>query len=254
MSRPLTTRCLLVGALLAAGVAVHGAPRDIAADLSRAKVVILKSRETKRFGRRGAATAFMAAPGLALTAAHAIHDERETLAWLNGASYRTRLLAVDRERDLAVLRIGTGRLLMKPLRLAETSAGLQLREELLVVAGPSQGPQAKGEPRDRKLIPATFGGHRLQRSAQGKRFYHLRLYTAVSKGDSGSPVVRVRDGKVVGILVTREEPEDGSPSAVAYAAPIEWATPVLAEARKVLQQFNPDTDFYLLTIPTAVSD
>jgi len=242
--RSLLTALILTAALVAAHAAET--PRDAAAELARAKVVVLKSRQPQRFGRRGSAMAFMAAPGLALTAAHAMHPDRETTAWLNGAAYSTRALAMNRSLDVAVIRIGAGRLLLKPIPLAADSHTLALGEQLLIVTGPAQGTNAHGEPSRRRLLPAIYRGRRLQKTVTGKREYHLYLGAQVIPGDSGSPVVRVRDGKVVGILVSRTLPDDGGPSMTAYAAPIEWAFPLLKKARKSARQATPDSEFYLL--------
>lgn len=230
--------------LLLAASAVPGAQsRDAreAADRARTKIVILK---TARPGSAGAATGFMARPGLAITAGHAVAQVTGITAWLNGVSYPARVQAVHPEYDLAILRLRSPELQLKPMSLAEQSVSLTPREELLILAGPSQGPAAKGEPNQRVLIPAAFRVRSRIRDPEGKVGTMLTLDANVERGDSGSPVIRVRDGAVVGVLSSRELPGEDGVSRTAYAVPVETVTPWLDGVAKPAA----DDDFYLFRL------
>jgi S1-C subfamily serine protease len=189
-----------------------------AADRSRTKIVILK---TARHETGGSATGFLARPGLTVTAGHAVSAAASITAWLNGVSYRAGVVASHPDYDLAVLRLHAPELQLKPVQLAPTSAEIQPGEELLVLAGPAQGPRAMGEPNDRVLIPARFRARGPVRDPSGKVESMLTLDASVERGDSGSPVLRARDGAVVGVLSSRELPDEEGVSHTAYAVPVE---------------------------------
>ncbi len=75
----------------------------------------------------------------------------------------------------------------------------------------------------------------------------LALEASVERGDSGSPVVRVRDGRVVGVLSSRRLPDETGVSRVAYAVPAEVVHPWLDAAARRLTPAR-DEDFYLSDI------
>lgn len=208
-----------------------------AADRSRNKIVILK---TARQETSGSATGFLARPGLTVTAGHAVSAATSITAWLNGVSYRAGVVASHPDYDLAMLRLRAPELQLKPVELAATSAEIKPDEELVVLAGPSQGPRAMGEPNERVLIPARFRARGPVRDPGGKLETMLTLDASVERGDSGSPVLRARDGAVVGVLSSRELPDAEGVSHTAYAVPVE----VL---RTWLDQVAPadDDEFYL---------
>jgi S1-C subfamily serine protease len=72
----------------------------------------------------------------------------------------------------------------------------------------------------------------------------LTLDANVERGDSGSPVIRVRDGAVVGVLSSRELPGEDGVSRTAYAVPVETVTPWLDGVTKPAA----DDDFYLFRL------
>jgi S1-C subfamily serine protease len=228
--------------LLAVSAALGAQSRDAreVADRARTKIVILK---TARQGAAGAATGFMARPGLAITAGHAVARATGITAWLNGVSYPARVQAVHPSHDLAVLRLNSPELQLKPMPLAAQSTNLTQREELLILAGPSQGPTAKGEPTQRVLIPASLRMRGPIRDPEGRLAAMLTLDASVERGDSGSPVIRVSDGAVVGVLSSRELPGEDGVSRTAYAVPVETVTPWLDGLA------NPaNEDFYLFRL------
>lgn len=209
------------------------------ADRARTKIVILKSARTTS---NGSATGFLARPGLTVTAAHAVSPTAAITAWLNGVSYRAGLLATHPDYDLAVLKLRAPELQLKPMELASGTAELHPGDELIVLAGPSQGPRAQGEPNDRVLIPARFRARGPVRDPNGKSSQMLTLDASVERGDSGSPILRARDGAVVGVLSSRELPDAEGVSHTAYAVPVEALAPWLD---RVAGPAVADDEFYL---------
>jgi S1-C subfamily serine protease len=245
------TRAFVLGsaaALLAAGLLAplrtEGAAGPLsareAADRGRTKVVVLK---TERAAGPGSATGFLAAPGVVLTAAHALADAGRVTGWLNGVAYGAETMGTHAEYDLAALRLRTGDLLLKPIALAPTSLDLRAGDELVILAGPSQPPGARGDPADRALIPARFHQRVLVRGVDGKLDLMLALDARIRKGDSGSPLIRARDGSVVGIVVSREQADLDGVSLTAYAVPVEVVHPWLAQLQRARDEF------YLFGLP-----
>ena len=207
-----------------------------AADRARTKVVILKTATSRT---SGAATGFVVRPGLVITAGHAVSQATGITAWLNGVSYPAQVTAVHPDFDVAAVRLRAPELRLKPLVLAEKSSDLEPGEELLILAGPSQGADAKGDPATRVLISARLRRRGPVRDPNGKLEPMLVLDASVERGDSGSPVLRVKDGSVVGVLSSRELPAEDGVSRTAYAVPAESIHPWLNSALKG------DDDFYL---------
>ncbi|HEU4751498.1 MAG TPA: serine protease, partial [Armatimonadota bacterium] len=189
-----------------------------AGDRARTKIVILK---TARARANTAATGFLAAPRLVITAGHAIAGAVSVTGWVNGVGYPAQTAGVDADRDLAALRLSAPELELKPVVLARSSQALQENEELVIPTGPSQGPEARGDPAERLLLPARFVGRRYARNAAGKVDLVLTLQAHIRRGDSGSPVIRARDGTVVGVVTSRQLPDENDVSYHAYAVPVE---------------------------------
>ncbi|MCC2669061.1 MAG: hypothetical protein K0Q72_1532 [Armatimonadetes bacterium] len=216
---------LLVAAVCTAS-SLNPRARD-AADRARTKIVILKTATSRT---TGAATGFVVRPGVVITAGHAVSHATGITAWLNGVSYPAKLAAVHPDLDVAAVRLRTPELRLKPLALAETSLGLEPGEELLILAGPSQGADATGDPADRVLISARLRRRGPVRDPNGKLEPMLIMDASVERGDSGSPVLRVKDGSVVGVLSSRELPHEDGVSRTAYAVPAEAIQPWLSTA------------------------
>lgn len=214
-----------------------------AVDRTRTKVIVLK---TEREPRRGFGTGFLARPGLVVTAGHVVEGTTRITAWVNGVDYGAEVLDSVAEHDLAILGLRAPDLLLKPAELAATSASLRVGEELVIVAGPAQPPTAKGDPAERLARSAAFRGLVRLRDGAGRLAPLLELAAHVDRGDSGSPVVRVRDGSVVGFVSSREAPDGDGTSRVAYAVPVEAFHGRLDAAGKKKQAR--DGDFYLFQL------
>jgi S1-C subfamily serine protease len=215
-----------------------------AADRVRTKVIVLK---TSQSGTRSAANGYLVRPGLMLTAGHTVAEADSITAWLNGVAYPARVAASHPEYDLAAVELSAPSLLLKPVELARTSEGLPPGEALLILTGPSQPAQAKGDPAERVPLPASFQQRVSLRDSAGRLGTMLKLSASVRRGDSGSPVVRVSDGTIVGTLCSRQAPEGDGVSRYAFAAPIEavhrWLETI---ARKPAGEA--EGEFYLLRL------
>lgn len=190
-----------------------------AADRVRTKVVVLK---TARAGGGGAATGFLARPGLVLTVGHAVAEATSITAWVNGVSYHAAVAASHPELDLAALSLRAPGLLLKPVELS-AARDLAEGEALVILAGPSQAARATGDPAGRVVIPAAFRRPMTVRAPNGRLCRMLAMDARVERGDSGSPVVRVRDGTVLGMLTSRDLPATDGASHIAYALPLDSA-------------------------------
>lgn len=239
-------RVVPVVCLVAAVAAASAGPTETGAldvhevvDRARTKVVVLKLAGTRS---QTSATGFVAGPGLVVTVAHAVESTSRLTAWMNGASYPARVVRTRRDDDLALLRIEAKEVLVKPLPLSPDSRRLEREEALVILAGPSQAPGADSDPRNRLPIPARFRDRvRLKAVTTGPV---LALRAHVEKGDSGSPVLRVRDGAVVGMLSSREVPGADGLSSTAYAVPVEAFRPWVEDREPVGGE-----RFYLLPRP-----
>ncbi len=226
--RPVATLCLALAVTCAlgwagAGPTAHAAPDGgsslrAAADRARTKVVILK---VVRPTGRSAGTGFLAAPNLVVTAGHVVADVKSATAWVNGVSYSARVVGRHPDVDLAALRLQAPELLLKPVELAPSVGDLAERDALFVLAGPSQGPRATGDPATRTVIPAGFESRLMLQGVSGKPVAMISMRASVRKGDSGSPVLRAKDSRVVGVLSSRELPDAAGISHIAYAVPVD---------------------------------
>ena len=233
------------GSVLAGGASSPGRGKgwEEVADRARTKVVVLK---TAREGAYGAATGFLARPRLVITAGHAVTQGRAITAWVNGVGYHADVQAIHPDHDLAVLRLRAPELLLKPLELARSAEGLVEDEELVILAGPSQPAGAKGDPSARLPIHATFQRRVALRDASGRVNNLLALRGSVRRGDSGAPVIRVRDGSVVGVLSSRALPDAQGVSQTAYAVPVDAIQPWLDASPT--SRAGRDEDFYLFRL------
>jgi S1-C subfamily serine protease len=150
-------------------------------------------------------------------------------AWLNGVSYNTGLLGLHPDHDFAALELRAPSLLLKPLDLAETSTDLRSGEALVILAGASRVGRGTGDPTQRVALPAVYQGRVTLRLSNGKPGPLLKMDASVERGDSGSPIIRVRDGRVVGVLSSRELPDANGVSHTAFAAPVETLQTWLAD-------------------------
>jgi S1-C subfamily serine protease len=209
---------------------------DEAAERVRTKVVVLKTARTRT---AGAANGFLVRPGLVLTAGHVLAEGTSVTAWLNGVYYETRPAARNVEDDLALLELRGAGLALKPVTLGVRSAALPGGEELLVLSSPPRAPGPASDPLNRTLIPTVLQDRVMLRSPEGSLGLRLKLRGSVERGDSGSPIVRVKDGTVVGMLSSRELPDASGVSQFAYAVPLDIIQPWLDQVAK------PEEEFYL---------
>jgi hypothetical protein len=89
----------------------------------------------------------------------------------------------------------------------------------------------------------------LVRATDGKLDLMLGLHARIQRGDSGSPVVRAKDGTVVGVVVSREPPDLDGVSLTAYAVPVEAVHPWLETVRK--RERERAREFYLFGVSGA---
>jgi S1-C subfamily serine protease len=175
------------------------------------------------------ATGFVAERGRIITNAHVVQDARAVTVWVNGAPYPAEVAANDGPHDLAVVVVPGASLEMKPLTLARDGRDPP-GEAVLILASRVETNWGR---RSVSVSPVTGSAWGLTwlRWPNGLSDFDLRLLAAAIPGDSGSPVLRLRDGAVVGILRGRTNPDASGRSDTAWAVPIEAAHALLARLR-----------------------
>lgn len=166
---------------------------------------------------------FVSAEGRVVTNHHVIAKVAAVTAVLgDGRRVPVRgLLALDREHDLALLELEGGG--YEPLPLG-TASGLAVGDEVVVIGSPAglAGSLSVG-------VVSALRGEAAPLSASGAdhpRAWALQITAAISPGSSGSPVVAVRSGAVVGIAVGQRT--DGQ--ALNFAVPADHARALVAAA------------------------
>jgi S1-C subfamily serine protease len=208
-------------------------------DWARPKVVLVYVQPSgaPRWG-----TGFLAERDRVITNEHVVNGARSVTVWANGAPYPARVAAVDATHDLAVLTLPGASLALKPLALAPDSRG-QAGDRVMILASRAQFSRGVGRVRVWPVDGAVWGYSYL-RWPNGLSDYDLRLSAAAIPGDSGSPVLRLRDGAVVGIVRGRTNPDSAGRSNTAWAVPIEAAHALLARTREPLAATSPER-YYL---------
>lgn len=207
----------------------------------RTKVVLIDV-QVGRGGRAG--TGFFSAPGQVLTSEHVIRGADRIIVWANGTAYPAEVLRAESELDLAVLRLPNAPLLIKPLPLAEmntTSPG-----EPVLIVGTHPAPTTRSV--RQSLISGEFRGPSWFEWPPRNFTRALELSATVEPGDSGSPVIRVRDGAVIGVVRARETPSDSGISVRAWAVPIDMAFDLMGRVSQRKHQAarpGPDEEYYL---------
>jgi formylglycine-generating enzyme required for sulfatase activity len=159
--------------------------------------------------------------GYILTARHVLADARRIVVVTPG-EFRAPAVVVsaDPEHDLALLKIETIGLSEAPLGYASE---VKLDQEVLLL-GFSFGLREVSVARGRIAAIRTKGVRRV-----------LQVDAAVNPGNSGGPLFNGR-GELIGILTTKfSHPSGLVPEGMAFAVPISYATPLLANI--------PDYDF-----------
>ncbi|HOU89390.1 MAG TPA: S1C family serine protease [Polyangiaceae bacterium] len=131
------------------------------------------------------------------------------------------VVALDAEHDLALLALEGGG--YEPLPLG-TASGLAVGDEVVVIGSPAglAGSLSVG------VVSALRGeaARAAAPDADHPRAWALQITAAISPGSSGSPVVAVRSGAVVGVAVGQRT--DGQ--ALNFAVPVDHARALLAAA------------------------
>lgn len=249
-------RTLLAGAAALAGLRAGAEPLpDIVARVRRGVLPVGTWRETDnpRFGFRG--TGFAVADGtLVATNAHVLPDDAELpsgprLVVLAGVAERradvrgARVVAVDRVRDLALLRVDGTPLPALPLATGDT---VREGQPVALTGFPIAGALGFTPVTHRGIVaavtamaqPAPTSGQldprALARLREGN-FDVLQLDATAYPGNSGGPVYDAEGGDVIGVVNMvlvkgSRESALSQPTGISYAVPVRHLRTLLAEA------------------------
>lgn len=164
----------------------------------------------------GTGTAFVVHPdGYLVTNAHVAarngqlyYDKAEIEVVLGEATYAARVVAVDADHDLAVLKIDAKKL--SPLPLGDAK-GVELGDEVRAFGFPLSG--VTGE--SLKITRGTISGIAASQ---------LQTDTAINPGNSGGPLVNDR-GEVMGVVTSKLNPT--AASNVGFCLPVDLAESLL---------------------------
>ncbi|TPW05557.1 MAG: hypothetical protein FD129_2755, partial [bacterium] len=152
--------------------------------------------------------------GYILTAHHVVANARRIVVVTSGEIRNPAVVvSADRDQDLALLKIESVGLSEAPLGYA---GAVRLDQEV-IVAGFSFGLRELSVVRGRIAAVRTKGVKRV-----------FQIDAAVNPGNSGGAVFN-RRGEVIGIVTTKfNHPSGIVPEGMAFAVPISYATPLLA--------------------------
>jgi S1-C subfamily serine protease len=217
------TPCLPLLSTLALGLLHPATPSADVLEQARPKVLLVHVRMG---GTDRAGTGFIAGPGRVLTSEHVVRGARRITLWINEAPYAAEVLRADAERDLALLAVRDASLAIKPLPLAD--AGATRPGEPVLILGCHPLLQRGRIPRVRQsVISGRFERLGLVAGPLAAPEGAIELLASIERGDSGGPVIRVRDGAVIGIIRARNHAGADGRSRTAWAVPIEAARPLL---------------------------
>jgi len=170
-------------------------------------------------GRGQEGTGFVVAPERVVTNAHVVAGVREPVVRIGGEGrrYRSEVVLLDPERDLAVLRVP--RLPAPALTIGQDIG----RGDAAMVAGfPLDGPYTAEPARVRQVL--TAHGENIYGEAGVDREVYS-LYAKIEPGNSGGPLLD-GDGDVVGVVFAKslDDPNTG------YALTLAEAMPVIEKA------------------------
>jgi S1-C subfamily serine protease len=223
------TLAVLALAAIAAGVEwIAPEAEPVTSDEARPRAIEVVSVAARAGGRTAeVATGFTVRRGLVVTVAHLLDDGQAVSARAgSGPARRARVLAIDRDADLALLAVpaletaadGKGtertrrnspqaagaRVIGRSTRPTETGSLLVLRDGAVT---------ARPAPVRREIaarVEAPGGGRTHRRPA-------LELAASVSAGDSGAPLL-TPDGELAGVLFARSHSRPRTAYAVDVAA------------------------------------
>jgi putative serine protease PepD len=207
---------------------------------ARPKVVLVyvQSGGPARWG-----TGFLAEQDRVITNEHVVSGARSVTVWANGAPYPARVAVADSTHDLAVLTLPGASLALKPLALAADSRG-EAGDRVVILASRAQISRGWGRVRVWP-VDGSVWGYTYLRWPNGLSDYDLRLHALAIPGDSGSPVLRLRDGAVIGIIRGRTNPDTTGRSDTAWAVPIEAAHALLDRIHEPLAATRAPDHYYL---------
>ncbi len=183
--------------------------------------------------------------GLILTNNHVINNaQRVEVKLSNKHTYKAQVLAVDKNHDLALLKIDNAPDLT-PATLA-TSQGLVVGQRVYAIGNPFglQGTMTRG------IISAI----RSIRGPQGNPIEDaIQTDASVNPGNSGGPLLNSR-GEVIGIttLIASNGADHGS--GVGFAIPINTAKAVLSDFEKYGYVRRPSLDIVILQISPDIAE
>jgi S1-C subfamily serine protease len=137
------------------------------------------------------------------------------------------ILAVDREMDLAVIRVMNETGLPPTMKVRPSS---ELRDlERLVVLGYPGGERLSEKNRSTKPPAVTIAEARVQnlRKDDNGNLYSVQLQSNIVHGNSGGPIVDA-DGNVVAVAVRVDLDRQGRFTGIAYGVPTEYVIGLLA--------------------------
>lgn len=149
---------------------------------------------------------FVDKDGLLATDFHVIKDQKDgiTVKTADGVVHRATIANVDTAHDLALLKVEPVRAgeTFIPVELATSSADLTSRDEVMSRGYPKRAPESivsKGG--NSQFVPlGTFDVNEGLLPGESPQRRMILAQMDVKKGDSGSPLIRKSDGKVVGIV------------------------------------------------------
>ncbi len=170
-------------------------------------------------GPTGSGTAFVVGRrGYLITCAHVVRGAGKVVVTIGGKAYEALVLQQDEQRDLALLQIDAGNLTPMPL----------VNSDVVEVG---QDARAFGFPLatmlgdDIKVTRGTIAG---VSAREGEKVFQIDA--AVNPGNSGGPLVNER-GEVLGVVNAKIRNELAAN--VAFAVPINYVKPLLAESKVV---------------------
>jgi len=178
--------------------------------------------------------------GLVVTNAHVVQNGREIAVTLNdGRRFRAKLVAMDRQSDVALVRIENGH----KLPVAKIGSSSQLKPGDFVVACGS--PLNLANSVTAGIVSAT-ARHGSEIGMVSQRSEFLQVDCAINVGNSGGPLVDL-DGRVVGVNTMKAQMADG----ISFAIPIDAAWQVVRQLLKHGRVVRPFIGFKMVAVTDA---
>jgi serine protease Do len=168
---------------------------------------------------------FIKADGTILTNAHVVADADEIKVRLSDEhEYDAELLGIDRETDLAVLKVKID----KPVPFIELGDSEHLRIGQWVVAIGNPFPQQRLDRTVTVGVVSGVGRSMLNFGEETPRYQnYIQTDAAINPGNSGGPLVSL-DGKAVGVNAAIASPSGGNVG-IGFAIPVAYVRAVLPD-------------------------